>query len=245
MPTTTLLTQIAIPPGTIKAFGGTTVPSGFLPCDGSAVSRSTYSSLFAAIGTIHGQGDGVTTFNLPDSRGKFLRGYVPSALNTITGSGTASSNNATFSGHGLNRTGIKVQLASGTLSGLSASTTYYAIVVDSNTLAFATSLANALAGTKVAISGANSGVLTQWEDPDAASRAAGTVGGASSGVGSGQDHQFGSHKHGSVGSMNVLQQSSSYSCPSTNVVNGSIDSLLNGGNETRPQNLAVNYIIKI
>jgi microcystin-dependent protein len=54
-------------------------PSGFLVCDGSAVSRSTYAALFAAIGTRYGVGDGSGTFNIPDLRGEFLRGYDGSA----------------------------------------------------------------------------------------------------------------------------------------------------------------------
>jgi microcystin-dependent protein len=57
-----------VPPGTILEFGGTTVPDGYLLCDGSAVSRTTYSALFAAIGTTWGNGDGFTTFTLPDCR---------------------------------------------------------------------------------------------------------------------------------------------------------------------------------
>jgi microcystin-dependent protein len=44
-------------------------------CDGSAVSRTTYAALFAKIGTQHGAGDGATTFNVPDYRGMFLRGF--------------------------------------------------------------------------------------------------------------------------------------------------------------------------
>jgi hypothetical protein len=55
-----------IPPGVISAFGGTTAPNGWLLCDGSAVSRTTYANLFATIGTTYGAGDGSTTFNLPD-----------------------------------------------------------------------------------------------------------------------------------------------------------------------------------
>lgn len=62
-----LATQVE-PAGVIKLFGGTTAPSGYLVCDGSAVSRTTYAALFAAIGTAHGTGDGSTTFNLPDFR---------------------------------------------------------------------------------------------------------------------------------------------------------------------------------
>jgi hypothetical protein len=62
------------PPGVVTAFAGPTAPSGWLSCDGSAVSRTTYANLFAAIGTASGSGDGSTTFNLPDYRGMFLRG---------------------------------------------------------------------------------------------------------------------------------------------------------------------------
>jgi microcystin-dependent protein len=60
--------------GEIKPFAGSTVPTNFLSCDGTAVSRSTYATLFALIGITHGQGDGSTTFNLPDYRGRTLRG---------------------------------------------------------------------------------------------------------------------------------------------------------------------------
>jgi microcystin-dependent protein len=64
------------PAGAVVAFAGPTnnLPNGYLFCDGSAVSRTTYASLFAAIGTAWGTGDGSTTFNLPDMRGVFLRG---------------------------------------------------------------------------------------------------------------------------------------------------------------------------
>lgn len=62
------------PAGVMLAFGGATAPTGYLICDGSPVSRTTYSSLYAAIGDSYGAGDGVNTFNLPDLRGRFLRG---------------------------------------------------------------------------------------------------------------------------------------------------------------------------
>lgn len=54
--------------GTMIMFGGATAPDGWLICDGSAISRSTYSSLFTAIGETWGAGDASTTFNLPDMR---------------------------------------------------------------------------------------------------------------------------------------------------------------------------------
>ena len=62
------------PVGTIMPYGGATVPSGYLLCNGQVVSRTTYAALFAAIGTTYGTGDGSTTFNVPDLRGKFAEG---------------------------------------------------------------------------------------------------------------------------------------------------------------------------
>ncbi len=67
-------TGFVTPIGSINAYGGSAAPSGWLLCDGSAVSRTTYTDLFAAIGTTFGTGDGSTTFNLPDMRGIFPRG---------------------------------------------------------------------------------------------------------------------------------------------------------------------------
>jgi microcystin-dependent protein len=59
---------ILLPAGSLLAYGGTSVPSGYLACDGSNVSRETYSNLFTAIGTTWGTGNGSTTFTLPDLR---------------------------------------------------------------------------------------------------------------------------------------------------------------------------------
>jgi microcystin-dependent protein len=67
--------------GDIILFGGTALPAGYLFCDGSAVSRTSYANLFAAIGTAWGAGDGSTTFNIPDMRGYFARGWNHSSGN--------------------------------------------------------------------------------------------------------------------------------------------------------------------
>lgn len=61
-------------PGTVKDFAGATAPLGYLFCYGQAISRTTYSALFTAIGTLYGVGDGSTTFNLPDARGRVIAG---------------------------------------------------------------------------------------------------------------------------------------------------------------------------
>lgn len=77
-----------VPSGSVFALAGTQtgVPSGYLECDGSSVSRSTYAALFAVIGTTYGSASG-TTFNVPNLRGQFIRG-----VNT-TGSGTDANRN--------------------------------------------------------------------------------------------------------------------------------------------------------
>ena len=79
--TVTLLTKYrdnqkeSAPTGQIIDWPIATPPSGFLSCDGSAIPRTTYAALFAVIGTTYGAGDGSTTFNLPDRRGEFVRGW--------------------------------------------------------------------------------------------------------------------------------------------------------------------------
>lgn len=60
--------------GELKFYAGLATPGGWLPCDGRAVSRTDYAALFAVIGTSFGSGDGVSTFNLPDCRGRALAG---------------------------------------------------------------------------------------------------------------------------------------------------------------------------
>lgn len=67
--------SIGNPPGTIITFGSPTPPTGYLTCNGAAISRTTYATLFASIATWWGTGDGSTTFNVPDFRGEFLRGF--------------------------------------------------------------------------------------------------------------------------------------------------------------------------
>jgi len=65
----------AVPVGSITMYGANSPPTGWLECNAAAVSRTTYAALFAVIGTTFGSGDGSTTFNLPESRGEFMRGW--------------------------------------------------------------------------------------------------------------------------------------------------------------------------
>jgi microcystin-dependent protein len=82
---------LRLPTGVVVPFAGATAPDGYLLCYGQAVSRSTYSDLFAAIGTTWGAGDGSTTFNVPDLRGRVAAGKDDmggSAANRVTNAGS-------------------------------------------------------------------------------------------------------------------------------------------------------------
>lgn len=142
--------------GTLKDFAGSTVPEGWLACDGSAVSRTTYAALFNEIGTTWGIGDGSTTFNVPDFRG---RGAVGSGTGTVAETVAAASVNTgadTFTVSSNNTkwiTGQKVQLTTtNTLpAGLSLATDYWIIRASATTIQFATTLANAQNGVQIDI----------------------------------------------------------------------------------------------
>jgi len=64
-----------VPSGAVFCIAVATVPSDYLECNGAAVSRTTYSALFAVVGTAYGAGNGSSTFNIPDLRGEFIRGF--------------------------------------------------------------------------------------------------------------------------------------------------------------------------
>lgn len=75
--------DIAVAVGVVVFRPVQSVPTGYLACNGQAVSRTVYANLFAIFGTTFGTGDGSTTFNLPDFNGKFLRGSGPGGTNPV------------------------------------------------------------------------------------------------------------------------------------------------------------------
>ena len=75
----------SVPAGTVIAFAANTNPSGYILCNGAAVSRTTYASLFAVIGTTYGAGDGSTTFNLPNLTDKFIQGSGTAGTSKVAG----------------------------------------------------------------------------------------------------------------------------------------------------------------
>jgi microcystin-dependent protein len=152
-----------VPAGTIMGWGGSTAPEQWVICDGTAVSRSDYSALYAAIGTTYGVGDGTTTFNLPD-----LRGRTPVGSQTPISLGTATITNATpavitLSSHGLATGQLVYFTTTGALpTGITANTRYWVNVLTSYSFRLSTSLANALAGTSIATSSTGSGTHTMF-----------------------------------------------------------------------------------
>ena len=93
------------PVGTYIQFAGASTPAGYLACDGSAVSRTTYADLFAVVSTTYGVGNGSTTFNLPDARGLVMvgagaHGTMTRANGTAYNGGTlGATRNDQFQGH--------------------------------------------------------------------------------------------------------------------------------------------------
>ena len=82
----------AVPTGSVHLMASTTAPSGYLKCNGAAVSRTTYADLFNEIGTAFGAGNGSSTFNVPDLRGEFVRGWDDSrGIDSGRNFGTAQS----------------------------------------------------------------------------------------------------------------------------------------------------------
>jgi microcystin-dependent protein len=87
-----LATPVQFPAGTVISFAGSTAPEGWMICDGAAISRTDYAGLFAAIGEAWGNGDGTTTFHIPDLRGRFLRGVDGTAERDPDKAGRTASN---------------------------------------------------------------------------------------------------------------------------------------------------------
>ena len=93
-----------VPPGTVQMFAGNVIPTGWLLCDGRAVSRTLYANLYVAITTNYGAGDGSTTFNLPDFQGIFPKGAGTSSkygTNYTASIGTYSQDKFQGHSHGL------------------------------------------------------------------------------------------------------------------------------------------------
>jgi microcystin-dependent protein len=138
--------------------------NGLKLCNGQALSRSVYAALFAEIGTTFGAGDGSTTFNLPDFRGRvpgsagqgtYASSFDNTAVNVTTNVITVIANDSLFTG-----TTAVLSTTGGAPAGLTAGNTYYVIRVSSTEIKLATTLANAIAGTAIDITSQGTGIHT-------------------------------------------------------------------------------------
>ena len=135
-------------------YAGSSIPTGWLECDGSAVSRTTYAALFSALSTTWGVGNGSSTFNLPNMKG---RSFVGAGTGAAVEDGNES--DITLAADTLDVatnvdkwvTGMKVTLniSAGTITGVSTATNYYVIRNNTTTIKLATTLALAQAGTAI------------------------------------------------------------------------------------------------
>ena len=101
-----------IPTATIIPWSTSSVPSGFLECNGAAVSRSTYAALFAIVGTTYGAGDGSSTFNVPDLQDNVAVGKSNNKALASTGGANAVAKTGNIAGSTANATISTPQLAS-------------------------------------------------------------------------------------------------------------------------------------
>ena len=101
-----------IPTATIVPWSSSSVPTGFLECNGAAVSRSTYSALFAIIGTTYGAGDGASTFGLPDLQDNVAIGKSGTKALASTGGANTVASSGNVGGSTANATLSTAQLAS-------------------------------------------------------------------------------------------------------------------------------------
>lgn len=215
-----------VPAGTVHTFAGTasSIPSGYLLCDGGAINRSVYCNLFDAIGTTYGVGNGSTTFNLPDLRGEFIRGLDNGRgidTDTVVKLGSITSGSPTVTA--ITTTGLSVGM-SVTGTGIPANTTISAIVSRTSI----TLSANATATT--------AGVSLTFSK--------------SRTLGSAQEGTLENHEHYLASQSNVVNGGSPTTATlidwdgATQAQRFALNTEYVGGSETRPRNIAMNYIIK-
>lgn len=231
--------------GVILPYAGTSAPTGFLLCDGSAVSRTTYADLYAITGDAYGAGDGSTTFNVPDLRSSFPLGGGTARTRVMTFDGASAVDPATdtitVTSNDWLHTGQTVALTGSSLpAGLSAGT-YYVIRTSETAIKLASSVANANAGTAVDITADGSGTCTLTQTLTA--RTVGATGGEQTHALT--DAEMPSHVHTQVAVANTMDSGTG----SSNVAPGDSGSNTGSAGSDTPHNImpvytVVSYIVK-
>lgn len=208
--------------GKIEPFARTVAPIGWLECDGQAVNRTDYPNLFLQIGTLFGAGNGTTTFNLPDLRGEFIRGWdhgKGTDTNSVDYSAVRTSGSAVITG--ISTTAFLFPGMTVTGTGIPVGTTI--VSIDSSTQVTLSANASA-SGTSVLTFGQRM-------------------------MGSKQEDAFKSHAHRFATMANIVNGASpttatlvDWEAGGATQGPGNVEPL--GGAETRPRNIALMYCIK-
>lgn len=216
--------QVYVPAGVIFPFAAAAAPTGFLLCDGSAVSRATFAALFAAIGTGYGAGDGSTTFNVPDGRGRTFigagTGTKVATISSITGN-VFTVTGLTNVANNEYQTGQAVVFAATVAGNLVNATTYYVVRVTNTTFSLATTLANAQNGSVITLAGTETGHFTL----SLTARTVGNTGGEENHAMSATELLAHTHTYG-IGNANdgtgsaAINRSSALATPGTNSTGG-------------------------
>lgn len=150
-----------LPTGSITDYAGGTAPTGWLECDGSAVSRTTYAALFTALSTTWGAGDTTTTFNLPDFRGRVRTGKGTGTITETVTSQLAAANAIPVTSNATKWITGQPTVLSGVTGFVGVTNgTYYVVRVDATHVSFSTTLANAQVGVVATLTGTGSMVMT-------------------------------------------------------------------------------------
>jgi hypothetical protein len=246
-----------VPVGVVLEYSLSTLPAGdqFQWADGGCVVAADFPAF--AVGAAFGNCPAGQVAK-PDRRGRFARGWIPAGFGGIQSSGAVSGNAILATGHAF-RTGQRVRMTSGAVTGLSANTDYFAIVdraISADYIAFATTRQNAMNGTKITLSGTSTAVIGQWEDPDNNTRLNYDYPSTQTGIGGLQGDAIATHDHLTT----ITNGNMPYGTGTTVAGTTGANVLTNGAARTsgvytqasnmslyenRPANIAMGYIVRV
>lgn len=231
------------PPGVVFPYAGSTAPEGWLLCNGQAISRTVYADLFAAIGVAHGYGDNSTTFNIPDYRGRFLRGRDGGIARDPDRAARTASNTGGNTGDNVG----SVQVNATAKNGLSNNpSSISALTLNSSGITSLSLNSSGLSGTSGAMSANATHNHTYVRNLSSLNAAAGGNLRSADNENINTSDATLSHTHavnGTAAAQTLVSGTAAAQTLSSGTVAAQV--INNGDNETRPVNINVNYIIKI
>ena len=235
------------PTGTVLPFAGSAAPEGWALCDGSAISRTTYSKLFGVISTTYGVGDNSSTFNVPDMRGVYPRGAGTNGTANyggVTGHTPAGGALAAKGGQKTAKNGLTASANSSNISALTLNSSSITLTMNSSSVSGSVSVGNSTVPTDGIMrptgstnSGAKTVIDDRWSDGNFYNWGATTL-------------PSSSHNHSATPSLTAAAQTLSTGTAAAQTLSSGTASAQTitvgaGDTETTPAFLALNYIIKL